>query len=195
MSWKVPVKTEWMREQSSHEPSMRYAEDIHRVAKALGNTVGPFTALEIGAAWGFSTLAILEAGAKHLTSVDNNLNIMAPSEAEANGYGDKYVWDGTRSEEYWKTNTTEFDLVYIDGSHLYVDVVNDLYEGWKRTKPGGIMMADDWDHKKNIKAENDTTEYGVSLACFEFWRDHQEDIAEVGIEGRILWFLKRKVKE
>jgi hypothetical protein len=54
----------------------------------------------------------------------------------------------------------------------------------------GYLLVDDWDHPKNIKAENDTTEYGVSLACFEFWRDHVVDVREVDMHGRVLWFRK-----
>jgi predicted O-methyltransferase YrrM len=183
MSWQLPVKTEWMREQSEHTPSMEYAKDIYRVASRLED----FTALEIGAAWGFSTLAILEAGAKHLMSVDNNALIKAPGEVEANGYKDRYVWNYVRSDKYWEENANKFDLIYIDGSHLYRDVKNDLYQAWQRLDDGGLLLVDDWDHAKNISAENDTTEYGVSLACWEFWRDHP---CEAGIEGRILWFQK-----
>lgn len=174
-----------MKEQSKHVPSMDYAKNIYKVASKLKD----FTALEVGAAWGFSTLAILEAGAKSLISVDNNVMIEAPNEAKANGY-DNYSWSCVRSSVFWEENSVSFDLVYIDGSHLYRDVVNDLYEGWKCVNPGGYLMLDDWDHKKNIQAEDDTTEYGVSLAAFEFWRDHVNEILEVNIEGRILWFKK-----
>lgn len=184
MSWHIPVKTPWMETQVDHKVTMDYAKDIYKVASKLKD----FKALEIGSAWGVSTLAILEAGARYLMSVDNNALIKAPGEVEANGYKDKWAWNFIRSEQYWKENNDTFDLVYVDGSHLYVDVVNDLYEGWKRVNPGGLMLIDDWDHKKNIQAENDTTEYGVSLACFEFWRDHK--VSDVGIEGRVLWFQK-----
>lgn len=186
MSWKIPVKTPWMEDQSNHEPSMRYAEDIHRVASRLPKD---FTALEIGAAWGFSTLAIIEAGAKHITSVDSDLNIKAPSEVEANGYTDKFVWWAGKSKTYWEENQTKYDLIYIDGSHLYDDVKNDLYQAWDRLNEGGLLLADDFDHKNNIKVDvnGEFSIYGVSLACWEFWRDHP---CEAGIEGRILWFQK-----
>lgn len=186
MSWAIPVKTEWMESQKSHEPSMEYAKDIYRVASKKKN----FIALEVGAAWGFSTLALLEAGAKHLTSVDPNVLVHAPEEAKANGYTN-YVWTCQRSDAFWLENVDcFFDLIYIDGSHLYRDVVNDLYEAWKRLKPNGLLMIDDWDHPKNMVAEGEITEYGVSFACFEFWRDHLDSIIDVGIEGRVLWFQK-----
>lgn len=185
MTWSLPIKTDWMHEQSSHEPSMQYAKDIHKVASQLKD----FTALEIGAAWGFSTLAILEAGAKHLTSVDNNLSIKAPEEVEMNGYKDKWVWDCVRSETFWQENSTTFDLIYVDGSHLYNDVKNDLYQGWEHLNEGGLLLVDDWDHKNNQKVDTDgkSVEYGVSLAAWEFLRDH---LCKMGIEGRVLWFRK-----
>jgi predicted O-methyltransferase YrrM len=186
MTWHIPVKTEWMKDQSNHAPSMAYAQNIHTVASRLKD----FNALEIGMAWGFSTLALLEAGAKHLLSVDPNVLAKGADEAKANGYTN-HVWTVQRSEPFWAENeSVAFDLVYVDGSHLYKDVVNDLYEAWKRLNKGGLLMIDDWEHKKNIQAEGDTTEYGVSLACFEFWKDHVSEITDVGIEGRVLWFKK-----
>lgn len=183
MSWTIPIKTEWMKDQSNHAPSMSYAQNIHKVASTMKN----FDALEIGGAWGFSTLAILEAGAKTLVTVDPNVLIEAVNESKANGYTN-HSWTCVRSDKFWKENTATFDLIYVDGSHLYDDVRNDLYEAWKVLRPGGLLLADDWDHKKNIKAEGDTSEYGVSLAVLEFWRDH--DVAHIGIEGRVLWLQK-----
>lgn len=184
MSWSLPIKTDWMKSQSTHEPSMQYAKDIYKVASGLNN----FVAMEVGAAWGFSTLAILEAGAKSLLSVDPNLNAQGHNEAEANGY-ENHVWTSCRSEVYWNENQAKYDLIYIDGSHLYDDVKNDLYQAWERLNSNGLLMVDDWDHKKNIlnDPDNGFAEYGVSLACWEFWRDNP---SEAGIEGRVLWFKK-----
>lgn len=188
MSWSIPIKTDWMREQSSHEPSMQYARDIFEVCLKLHRG---FTALEIGMAWGFSTLAILEAGAGSLLSVDPNVLAKGHEEAEANGY-DNHAWTCCKSEKYWRENTNKFDLIYVDGSHKYEAVVEDLYEAWARVKPMGLLMVDDWEHKKNQAVDEDgTVKYGVSLACFEFWKDHLGEIKDVGIEGRVLWFSKR----
>lgn len=186
MSWFIPVKTEHMEKESHHEPSMEYAKDIYKVA----STMKPgSSALEIGMAWGFSTLAILEAGAKSLLSVDPNVLALGHIEAEASGYTN-HVWTCCRSQVYWEENSSMFDLIYVDGSHLYKDVKNDLYIAWERLNDGGLLMIDDWEHKNNIKAEGDTTEYGVSLACWEFWRDHVDEVKDVGIERRVLWFKK-----
>lgn len=185
MSWSIPVKTKHMEKESHHLPSMNYAKDIYKVASMLKN----FTAMEVGGAWGFSTLALLEAGAKTLLTVDPNVMIEAKKESEANGYTN-HSWTCVRSDKFWTENNSTYELIYVDGSHLYRDVVNDLYEAWKVLLPGGLLMIDDWDHKKNVQAEGEITEYGVSLACFEFWRDHNESITGQGIEGRVLWFKK-----
>lgn len=185
MTWSIPIKTEWMQKQSSHLPSMDYAKDIYAVASQLKN----FTALEIGGAWGFSTLALLEAGAKTLLTVDPNVLVEAPNEAKANGYTN-YSWSCIRSDAFWKENTASYDLIYVDGSHLYKDVQNDLYKAWQTLNSRGMLLVDDWDHKKNVQAEGDITEYGVSLACWEFWRDHDDSIEDVDVYGRVLWFRK-----
>ena len=162
---------------------MDYAKDIYKVASKLKN----FTALEIGAAWGLSTLAILEAGAKHLTSVDPNVMAQGHNEAVASGYKN-HVWTAIRSDRFWEQDRTCFDLIYVDGSHLYEDIRNDLYQAWDRLNPDGLLMVDDWEHKNNRMMDGNETIYGVSLACWEFWRDHKPK--DVGINGRVLWFKK-----
>lgn len=186
MSWSIPVKTEFMKTQMGHAPSMQYAKDIYKVASTMPKD---FTALEIGMAWGFSTLAILASGAKHLSSVDPNTSAEGLNESKANGYTN-HVWTCCRSDKFWEENqTVSFGLIYVDGSHLYEDVKNDLYEAWKRLNKDGLLMVDDWDHVNNIKNDpsNHKNQYGVSLACWEFFRDNT---CKIGVEGRVLWFRK-----
>lgn len=185
MSWVIPTTTDWMRVQRRHKPTMDYAQDIYQTVRSL--LPKGFTALEIGAAWGVSALAILEAGAKHLESIDPDMNAKAHDEAVANGYGNKHNLNCLRSEDYWKENEATFDLIYIDGSHNYEDVISDLYHAWSRINPGGYMMVDDWDHKNNILVREGKTDYGVSLACWEFLRNYN---CQIGIHGNVLWFKK-----
>lgn len=178
-----------MKSQAEHQPSHDYARDIYNAVKEFNR--GNFAALEVGGAWGLSTLAILEAGAKHLTTVDPNLNCKCSEEAIVNGYKDKHSWTVCRSDQFWAENKDgDYDLVYIDGSHIYKDVKNDLAEGWKRLKKGGVMLIDDWDHKFNIKVVDvmDTPEYGVSYACCEFLSKNKVD--DIQVRGRVLVFKK-----
>lgn len=36
------------------------------------------------------------------------------------------------------------DLIYLDGSHDYEDVLTDLNHYWKLLNPGGVFVGDDW---------------------------------------------------
>lgn len=36
-----------------------------------------------------------------------------------------------------------FDLVYVDASHAYADVLHDSLFAWRLTKPGGVVLWDD----------------------------------------------------
>lgn len=185
MSFKLPMTTDWMRKNMEHEPSRTYAEDIYKLA----GTYHFKDALEIGCAWGFSTLSILLGNPNcKLLSVDPNPKTNAPTEVIANKLVDRWSFYEGRSEDFWEENTQKFDFIYIDGSHLYDDVRNDLYKAWQVLNPRGVILIDDWDHKKNINVEGNTTEYGVSLACWEFWRDHLETVKKASMNGRILYF-------
>jgi predicted O-methyltransferase YrrM len=41
----------------------------------------------------------------------------------------------------------EYEFIYIDGSHLAADVLEDAVLSWRLLKPGGIMIFDDYDWK------------------------------------------------
>ena len=57
------------------------------------------------------------------------------------------------SDDFFKKNTKKFDIIYIDGSHYYLDVKNDLINSLKFIKKNGIIICDDfiWDHYKKIQ--------------------------------------------
>lgn len=170
--WNLPIKTDWMAVQMKHEQTRRYAQEIFEV---VANH--PYDkALEIGCAWGVSTLSILLAQPKgHLTSVDPNTHTKAPAEVMENNLPLRWKFVEARSENFWKTNREKFDLVYIDGSHLYKNVHIDLTEGWEALNPGGLLMIDDFTHKKNREYDPTSSEvmYGVSLACWQLVQDKQ----------------------
>lgn len=46
-----------------------------------------------------------------------------------------------------KYHPSDFDFIYIDGSHLAADVLEDGVLSWRLLKPGGIMIFDDYDWK------------------------------------------------
>lgn len=48
------------------------------------------------------------------------------------------------SSDFFKNNNKNFDLVYIDGSHMRDDVFYDAIESYKVLKNGGILLFDDF---------------------------------------------------
>lgn len=167
MVWKMPGDSEWAKSQNAHEPTRTYGEEIYRT---LLGEINVNRVLEIGAAWGVSTMAILTANPKcHLTSVDPDPTIKAFQEVHINKMQDRWSWVQTKSEEFWKQNEQVFDVIYVDGSHLYKDVKNDLFQAWEKLRPMGLLILDDVTHPNNIKNDptNGEAEYGVSLAAWE----------------------------
>lgn len=169
--FKLPTTTDWMIDQMNHEPTRQYAEDIcNMVANWLAWGGDACKALEIGSAWGVSTLAILGVHSDiNLTSVDPD-KTKAYSEVEANGLTKRWKGVEARSNAFWRENKETFDLIYIDGSHLFQDVYDDLFQAWEVLNPGGLLMVDDWTHKLNKDIDMDAKEpiFGVSyaLCCF-----------------------------
>lgn len=63
--------------------------------------------------------------------------------------------DGKSEEELPKIND-EFDLIYIDGSHLAKNVSVDAEESWRLCKSGGIILFDDylWNMQDGYEPKN-----------------------------------------
>ena len=68
------------------------------------------------------------------------------------------------------------DMIYIDGSHEYEDVLQDCREYWKVVSNGGIMFGDDWAWDSVRKA----VEQFVAENHFTITR-----------EGRDFWMLRK----
>lgn len=51
-----------------------------------------------------------------------------------------------------------YDILYVDGSHLAADVLTDAILGWGLVKVGGIIIFDDYDFQFNdsVNTEQDT---------------------------------------
>lgn len=183
MSFRLPRKTEWMKEQMNHEPTRAYAEDMFNLAKKF-----PFkSGLEIGCMWGVSTLSLLLSNTKAtLRSVDKSDYTHAFEETEANGVANRWNFVNMNSLDYWQRITDKFDLIYIDGDHRYEFASSDIKHAWEVLESGGILGVDDVLHKFN--SGHATSPYGVSLAAWEFY--HSNEVAEIGFVGKILYFKK-----
>lgn len=43
------------------------------------------------------------------------------------------------------------DLIYIDASHEYRDVLDDVHRWWDVVRPGGVMFGDDWHTFRDVQ--------------------------------------------
>lgn len=186
--FKLPQTTEWMQGQMEHEPTRSYAQEIYEIVREF-----PYSkALEIGSAWGVSGMAILTAGKGYLTSVDPNVNELT-NEVRANGLEQRLTPYLMRSEKFWLENKGTYDLIYIDGSHLYKDFKNDIYEAWKVLNPDGLLICDDITHPANMKGDptrDNEAEYGIAFGAWEFIKEHQ--ITKIHTTTRLLYIYKNE---
>lgn len=203
--WKLPEITDWAKTQNKHEPTRSYGEEIFRVVRELvanhraffyTEPNNKFRALEVGSAWGVSTMAILMAGADSLRSVDSDPTVKAINEVAANNLNDKWEFLNMKSTDYWKMVSDKFDFIYVDGSHLYGNAKEDIFAAWKLLKPGCVLMMDDFTHPKNIVGDptrENEAEYGVSLAAWELFKEKHlaGEIEDVSCTTRLLMFRKK----
>ena len=56
------------------------------------------------------------------------------------------------SDEFFKNNSLNYDVIYVDGYHKADQVYRDCLNSWKNLKVNGIMICDDyiWDYYKDI---------------------------------------------
>ena len=56
------------------------------------------------------------------------------------------------SDNFFKNNTLNFDVIYVDGHHKAEQVFKDCKNSWKFLNNDGIMICDDyiWNHYKDI---------------------------------------------
>jgi len=183
MTFKLPEKTEWFKEQNLHAKTLEYAQEIHKIVAQHKYK----KALEVGCIWGVSTITILSSGDGSLLSVDpipqSNPNMHAMVEVRHNGYADRWNSFEGRSEVFWAINKDKYDLIYIDGSHNYTDVKLDLAAAWVCLQKGGLLLTDDYLHDHNHDHD-----YGVSLAVLELMQ--REQIVPIHMGKYVIGFQK-----
>jgi predicted O-methyltransferase YrrM len=106
--------------------------------------------INIGAAYGTSALAMLEARSDSLiVSIDI---IDCPEELKAVRFikEDRYYFRRGRSQDIGKDWNTPVDLVFIDGGHTYQDCYEDARIWYKVLKPNGIMAFHDYESQIQI---------------------------------------------
>jgi SAM-dependent methyltransferase len=75
--------------------------------------------------------------------------------------------------KFFKNTKYTANLIYIDGSHEYTDVISDCREYWDIVEPGGVMFGDDWSWRsvrtavedfakeKSLKIERDGRDFWI----------------------------------
>jgi len=120
-------------------------DTLHQLAGML--PPGPVI-VNIGACFGTSTLAMLEARPDaFIFSVDINICPKEPEHLDLAGVEARRVVRclGKSKEigRHWPEQST--DLVFVDGGHTYQCVLNDIVTWTKTVKPGGIIAFHDYD--------------------------------------------------
>ena len=101
-------------------------------------------------------------------------------------YEGKFQKYKMRSEIFFKENKFEFDVIYIDGSHLADDVLKDCRSSWTNLKKNGILILDDFFWKNYDKIENNPA-YAINIFLKEI-----ENSFKIMRLSRFQLFLKKK---
>ena len=123
-----------------------------------------FSYLEIGSFEGNSAIYVAENfGNSEIYCVDNwvgteeygNLkfsNIETNFDKNISGYKNVKKYRQT-SDDFFKANNKNFDIIYIDGYHKGSQVLEDFKNSWKILKKGGVIIFDDyiWKFFNNIE--------------------------------------------
>lgn len=141
--------------------------DWERLTKPMQAIPKPLQILEIGAFEGASTTWILDNLANHphstMTVIDTFSGGMEHNEKEVESLEKRFynnVMQCTnatklkvvkaKSEEALvnlQASSAKFDFIYIDGSHVAIDVLHDAVVSWHMLALGGTMVFDDWTWK------------------------------------------------
>ena len=118
----------------------------------------PIKALEIGSWEGVSSYYMLQKfnniklfcadtwqGSDEHADPNQIMQVERNFDANTAKYADKVTkCKGTSYSFFEKYDETDFDLIYIDGSHHCDDVMMDAIKSFERLKVGGLMIFDDY---------------------------------------------------
>ena len=145
-------------------------------------SIHTFNILEIGLAYGTSTIAIMNKAVSfkhkiHYDSIDFNqtrqwhdlgmkniANFL--SSIDAVNKIDHTLTQGS-SIDILPTLKKKYDIIFIDGSHAEDMVIQDLENSHKLLKPGGLMIIDDVLHGE------------VKLAMLRFQKSHINELYDI----------------
>lgn len=131
--------------------------------------------LEIGCFEGNSLMYVLKNfNTKNVYAVDtwkgsnelqhlNMQNVENSFDYNLKDFKNSFIKEKKTSDNFFKTNKVFYDLIYIDGSHEYNQVLKDCKNSWYFLNEGGIIIFDDyfWCYYKNLFKNP-----GYAINCF-----------------------------
>jgi predicted O-methyltransferase YrrM len=167
-----------------------FSRNIPLLLEHLENTIGLPNCqfLEIGSWEGRSTCWFLEKILTHqssqITCIDTfagegylNLerNILETVEsrfdwniAQSGGNAKVKKYVGKSQDILRNLPLNTYDLIYIDGCHLAIDVLSDAVLSWGLLKTGGIVVFDDYDKVfPETPSQNTNVAIDAFISCFE----------------------------
>lgn len=152
-------------------------EIVHAYADFFNkNNLKDIDVLEIGSGWGLFARSFLDSTTGFLTTIDKKGDLPT-FEKYTEGFQDRIerlVGSSADILEEFESNGVEFDVVFVDGSHVYEDVLKDLDLALVLTKKGGFILVDDCGHPENFKnLEDGSLHYGVTKALVEMEVDFE----------------------
>lgn len=111
---------------------------------------------------------------------------------EDSGSGDKVRIVVSRSADFFKGCDEQFDFIYIDGSHMGLDVLRDGIDAWEHLRPGGVLAFDDYtwgQHRPSHERPHDAIDALVSVLGNEatlMYRGSQVWLANVAVDDSVM---------
>jgi hypothetical protein len=74
------------------------------------------------------------------------------------------ILDVVKLENFFKKKKVEYlDIIIDDGSHKYLDILNNFKNFFKRIKPGGYYIIEDFNHYKQYSETSDTPSNSLDI--------------------------------
>ena len=161
--------TTFWETQMQHQQTKAYYEKLTEIIRDYWHYFWikkvKFEVLEIGLDVGISAHCFLEFPNIKLTSIDCGDVDAGIREITEFDRDKRWTFHHMTSDIYFAQCKKEFDIIYIDGDHSYMQTKKDLNNAWKFLKSGGLLIGHDFLHKENFTNNNN---YGVTKAFTEF---------------------------
>ena len=95
-----------------------------------------------------------------------------------NQFKDLLTIHKSNSNSFFKKNEKKFNLIYIDGSHHYADVLKDLINSYKFLEKDGIIICDDFKWTSYYQNKNENP----ALAIIKFIKLYKVKILYIGYQ-------------